>query len=61
MKIAIIAGSGDFPVQIAKENPDVFVLCIKGHSFTSSFKNNSEYSAKQKGAELLLLSGFALN
>jgi len=24
-------------------------------------KNNSEYSAKQKGAEILLLSGFALN
>ena len=42
MKIAIIAGSGDFPIQIAKENPDAFVLCIEDHSFTSAFKNNSE-------------------
>ena len=42
MKIAIIAGRGDFPIQIAKENPDAFVLCIEDHSFTSAFKNNSE-------------------
>ena len=42
MKIAIIAGRGDFPIQIAKENPDAFVLCIKDHSSTSTFKNNSE-------------------
>ena len=42
MKIAIIAGRGDFPIQIAKENPDAFVLCIEGHSFTAAFKNNSE-------------------
>ena len=42
MKIAIIAGRGDFPIQIAKENPDAFVLCIEDHSYTSSFKNNSE-------------------
>ena len=42
MKIAIIAGSGDFPIQIAKENPDAFVLCIEDHSSTSTFKNNSE-------------------
>ncbi len=42
MKIAIIAGSGDFPIQIAKENPDSFVLCIEGHSVPSSFQNNSE-------------------
>ena len=42
MKIAIIAGSGDFPIQIAKENPDAFVLCIEDHSSTSLFKNNSE-------------------
>ena len=41
MKIAIIAGSGDFPIQIAKENPDAFVLCIEDHSSTSLFKNNS--------------------
>ena len=42
MKIAIIAGRGDFPIQIAKENPDAFVLCVENHSLTSTFKNNSE-------------------
>ena len=42
MKIAIIAGSGDFPKQIANENPNAFVLCIEKHSIPSSFKNNSE-------------------
>ena len=42
MKIAIIAGRGDFPIQIAKENPDAFVLCIEDHSSTNTFKNNSE-------------------
>ena len=42
MNIAIIAGCGDFPIQIAKENPDAFVLCIEDHSSTSTFKNNSE-------------------
>ena len=42
MKLAIIAGSGDFPFQIAKENPDAFVLCVENHSFSSSFKNKSE-------------------
>ena len=42
MKIAIIAGSGDFPIQIAKENPDAFVLCIDEHSNPIKFKNNSE-------------------
>ena len=42
MKIGIIAGSGDFPKQIAKENPNAFVLCVKDHSFPSSFNNNSE-------------------
>jgi DUF1009 family protein len=42
MKIAIIAGRGDFPKQIAKENPDAFVLCVENHSIQSSFKNNSE-------------------
>ena len=42
MKIAIIAGRGDFPIQIANENPDAFVLCIEDHSSTSTFKNNSE-------------------
>ncbi len=42
MKIAIIAGHGDFPIQIAKENPDAFVLCVENHSSTSTFKNKSE-------------------
>ena len=42
MKIAIIAGSGDFPIQIAKENPDAFVLCVEDHSSSNIFKNNSE-------------------
>ena len=41
MKIAIIAGSGDLPLQIAEQNPDAFVLCIKGYSTPTSFKNNS--------------------
>ncbi len=42
MKIAIIAGSGNFPIQIAKENPNALVLCVEGHSFPDLFKNNSE-------------------
>ena len=42
MKIAIIAGSGDFPIQIANQNPEAFVLCVENHSTPSSFKNNSE-------------------
>ena len=42
MKLAIIAGRGDFPIQIAKENPDAFVLCVEDHSSTSTFKNNTE-------------------
>ena len=42
MKIAIIAGSGDLPVQIGKENPNAFILCVKDHSFPNTFKNNSE-------------------
>ena len=42
MKIAIIAGHGYFPIQIAKENPDAFVLCVENHSSTSTFENNSE-------------------
>ena len=42
MKIAIIAGRGDFPKQIAKENPDAFVLCVENHSIQSSFNNKSE-------------------
>ena len=42
MKIAIIAGSGDFPVQIANQNTDAFVLCVENHSTPSLFKNNAE-------------------
>jgi len=42
MKIAIIAGSGNLPVQIATQNRDFFVLCIQGYSCPSSFKNKSE-------------------
>ena len=42
MLVAIIAGSGDFPIQIAKENPNAFVLCIEDHSNPNKFRNNSE-------------------
>ena len=42
MKLAIIAGSGDFPIQIAKENPNAFVLCVEHHSTPNTFKNNLE-------------------
>ena len=42
MKIAIIAGGGNFPIQIAKQNKEAFVLCIQGYSCSTSFKNNSE-------------------
>ena len=41
MKIALIAGSGNFPKYIAKENPDTFVMCIEGFSDSNKFKNNS--------------------
>ncbi len=42
MKIAIIAGSGNLPVQIATQNREFFVLCIQGYSCSSLFKNKSE-------------------
>ena len=42
MKIAIIAGSGNLPVQIAKQNKEAFVLCIKDYSNPNSFQNKSE-------------------
>ena len=42
MKIARRAGRGDWPIQIAKENPDAFVLCIEDQSATRGLKNNSE-------------------
>ena len=41
MRIALIAGSGDLPIQIAKKNQDVFVLCIDKYSCSSSFLNKS--------------------
>ena len=41
MKLCIIAGSGSLPILVAKEYKDAFVLCIKDHSYKSSFKNKS--------------------
>ena len=41
MRIALIAGSGDLPIQIARQNQDAFVLCIDKHSRSSSFSNKS--------------------
>ena len=42
MKIAIIAGGGNFPIQIARQNKDAFVLCIEGYSYQNLFENKSE-------------------
>ena len=42
MKIAIIAGSGNLPVQIATQNKEAFVLCIKDYSCPNSFQNASK-------------------
>ena len=41
MKIGIIAGSGHFPLFIAKQNKNAFVLCIENHSNSQNFKNKS--------------------
>ena len=41
MKIGIIAGSGYFPLFIAKQNKNAFVLCIENHSNSQNFKNKS--------------------
>ena len=41
MQLCIIAGSGNLPLQLAKENKDAFVLCINEHSHSRSFKNKS--------------------
>ena len=41
MKIGIIAGSGHFPLLIAKENKNAFVLCIDDHSNSQNFTNKS--------------------
>ena len=42
MKIGLIAGSGDLPLYIARENPKIFVMCIDGFSNSKSFKNSSK-------------------
>ena len=42
MKIAIIAGCGNFPIQIARQKKDAFVLCIEGYSYQNLFENKSE-------------------
>ena len=41
MKIGIVAGSGYFPLLIAKQNKNAFVLCIDDHSYSQNFKNKS--------------------
>jgi DUF1009 family protein len=41
MQLCIIAGSGNLPLQLAKENKDAFVLCINEHSYSKSFENKS--------------------
>ena len=41
MRIGIIAGSGNFPLFIAKQNKNAFVLCIENHSNSQNFKNKS--------------------
>lgn len=41
MKIALIAGSGNFPIYIAKDNLDIFVMCIEGFSASKKFQNNT--------------------
>ena len=42
MKIAIIAGSGNLPIQIATQNKEAFVLCVQGCSSPNLFQNKSE-------------------
>lgn len=42
MNIALIAGSGDFPLVIAKKNPNLFVICLQGLSSANTFSNQSE-------------------
>ena len=43
MKIAIIAGSGNLPVQIATQNKEAFVLCNKDYSCPNLYQNKSEF------------------
>ena len=42
MQIGIIAGSGELPILISKENKDAFVLCIDNLALPNSFKNKSK-------------------
>ena len=42
MKIGLIAGGGDLPLYIARENPKIFVMCIDGFSNSKFFKNSSK-------------------
>ena len=42
MQLGIIAGSGELPILISKQNKDAFVLCIDNNALTSSFKNKSK-------------------
>ena len=41
MQLCIIAGSGNLPLQLAKENKGAFVLCINELSYSKLFKNKS--------------------
>ena len=41
MRVAIIAGKGDFPLYIAEQLKDVFVLCVDQHSSSVLFKKKS--------------------
>lgn len=41
MKTCIIAGQGDLPKHLAKENGDYLIICINGLSKLSNFKNKS--------------------
>ena len=42
MKVAIIAGKGDFPTYIIEQIKDIFVLCVDQHSSSNLFKKKYE-------------------
>ena len=42
MQLGIIAGSGELPILVSKQNKNAFVLCIDNHALPKSFKNKSE-------------------
>jgi hypothetical protein len=42
MQLGIIAGSGQLPILIAKQNKNAFVLCIDNHALPNTFKNKSK-------------------